>query len=62
MLPNAEGVGKEGKIKQEEREKKPTCLFSELAGDPKSIQSKRFSVHDQEAEKHRIVWTKQIYN
>lgn len=58
MLHKAEGVGKEGKIKQTRRK---LLLFSELVGNLKSIQSKRLSVRDQEAEKQGIIGTKQIY-
>lgn len=58
MLHKAEGVGKEGKIKQTKRK---LLLFSELVGNLKSIQNKRLSVRDQEIEKQGIIRTNQIY-
>lgn len=52
MWHKAEGVEKEGKIKQIEKE---NSFCSQLVGDLKSILGKRFSDCDQEAEKQEIV-------
>lgn len=59
MWHKAEGVEKEGKIKQIEKE---NSFCSQLVGDLKSILGKRFSDCDQEAEKQEIVWNKQIHS